>query len=133
MRSLLKSRKAQFFIMSAFAIVSIIFFISKWMEPTTILDTSQIALMDEPFIFTNIVEKGVNVIKISSTCEDLKFNLEEYKIFVENYALSKNYNLNFTYTLPSFPPCPPTLTIPLEVKLSSVRMRVENKFSVAWP
>ena len=129
MHSLLKSRKAQFFILTAFAIVSIIYFISKWMEPTGILDTSQIVLMEEPFIFSNIVEKSVQVINSSKDCEELKFNLEEYKMFVENYALSKVYNLNFTYTLP---PCTPPITVPLEIKLSSVRMRLATDFSVAW-
>lgn len=131
MRSLLKSKKAQFFVMSAFTIVSIIYFVSKWMEPSTILDTSQIILLDEPFIFNNIVEKAVDVITSTKTCDDLAFNLEEYKMFVRNYCLSKNYNLKFEYSV--LPSCPTSAQITLNIALNSFRMTLKRSdFSVPW-
>jgi hypothetical protein len=91
----LKSRKAQFFILSAFAIITAIYFISRWIEPYTIIDTSSVVLMEEPFIFNNIVEKANETIYISKSPEGLRYNIEEYKQFVEEYALGKNLKITF--------------------------------------
>lgn len=95
MPSLSKSRKAEFFILSAFAIVSIIYFMGRWMEPYTIIDTSSVALMEEPFIFNNVVDKTEQTIFISKDPDDLKFNLEEYMQFVDSYASRKNLKITF--------------------------------------
>jgi len=96
----LKSRKAQFFILSAFAIVSIVYFMARWLEPFTIIDVSQIPLQEEVFFFNNIKEKSFYFAKEGTkSCDDLKYNIEEYKHFVEAYALEKGYKLNFNYSL----------------------------------
>ena len=95
MRSLSRSRKAQFFVLSAFTIVTIVFFLSQWIEPYTIIDTSSIALKEEFFIFNNIKEKAVETVK-NSTCEELEYNLGEFKTFAENFASMKNLDLNVT-------------------------------------
>ncbi len=130
MRSLLKSsRKAQFFILSAFAIVSILYFLSKWLEPTTIPDTASIAAMDEPFIFNNIREKTFLVVNGSKNCEDLQFNLEEFKQFAESFATEKNYVITLGYSVPV---CNPPLTIGFDLKLISTRMTLTSSFSVNW-
>jgi len=97
MRNLSKSSKAQFFVLSAFAIVTILFFLSQWIEPYTIIDTSSIPLKEEFFIYNNIKEKAVETVKISKDCEDLMYNLGEYKIFTESFASIKNLNLNVNY------------------------------------
>jgi len=94
---LLKSRKAQFFVLSAFAIVTVVFFLSQWIEPYTIIDTSSAALREDFFIFNNIKEKAVETVKGSKDCEDLRYNLGEYKSFTENFASMKNLDLNVTY------------------------------------
>lgn len=111
MHSLLRSRKAQFFVLSAFVMVTILYFVSRWMEPYTIIDTSSVVLISEPFIFNNIKEKAAYAIIGSKTCEDLKYNLEEYKYFVEGYALEKGYNLDLNYSIANCPeeviPAPP--------------------------
>lgn len=93
--SLLKSRKAQFFVLSAFTIVTILYLISGWVEPYTIIDTSSVVLMEETFVFNNIVEKANETIHISKTPEDLRYNIQEYKNFAEEYALGKNFKLTF--------------------------------------
>ncbi len=97
MRSLLSSRKAQFFVLSAFVIVSILLLVSRWLEPVTIIDTSSIVLSQEPFIFNNIKEKANETMTISKSCGELKLNLEEYKNFVEEFASAKNIKLDFRY------------------------------------
>ncbi|MEM5773320.1 MAG: hypothetical protein QXL86_03835, partial [Candidatus Aenigmatarchaeota archaeon] len=89
MHNLLSSKKAQFFILSAVAIVTTIFLVSQWVEPYTIVDTSSILMKEEFFIFNNIVEKANETVGLSKDCEELNFNLEEYKIFVEKFASSK--------------------------------------------
>ncbi len=125
---LLKYRKAQFFVLSAFAIISVLYLLSRWIEPSAVTDTSQIALVDEPFIFNNIKEKAEKVVQISKDCDDLKFNLEEYKQFVGNYAREKNYLLILTYT---YPTCTSGITVNFNMKLISTRMELSSDFSVA--
>jgi len=133
--SLLKSRKAQFFILSAVAIVTIIFFVSRWLEPYTIVDTSSIALKDEFYIFDNIVEKIKETVRTSKDCEELKYNLDEYKNFVDNFAAEKNYKMDFYYTIS---PCynePPSFNAVVEVKISleSSNIKLTSSFSVTMP
>ena len=134
MHSLLRSKKAQFFLLSAFAIVTIAFFVSKWIEPYTIIDTSSVVLRDEAFIFNNIKEKAVTVISGSKSCEDLKYNLEEYKNFVEDYTSKKNYKLDFDYVAsPCFnePPLFPVV-IQFNMGLKSVQTNAISNFTLQW-
>jgi len=134
-RRFVKRHKAQFFILSAFAIVAMFYMISGWIEPFTIIDTSQVALLDEIFIFNNIKEKTATVVKDSKNCEDLTYNLQEYKSFVESYALSKGYRINFAYLTT---PCNPNLPLPayvaqINLTLQSPRAILKSQFSYSWP
>lgn len=137
--NLLKSRKAQFFIISAFTIVTILYFISRWMEPYTIIDTSSIAGMEEPFIFNNIKEKAEYAINGSKNCEELKYNLEEYKFFSENYVLGKGYNFDLNYTIANCPeevvPAPPPspTVVAFKLTLASPTVFLLSEFSCGWP
>lgn len=99
MRSLLKSKKAQFYVLSGFVIVGILYTIGRWIEPPTIVDTSSVALLEDPFIFNNIKEKAIEVVKISKTCEELNYNLDEYRNFVRNYVGAKKISLTFNYNI----------------------------------
>ncbi|MEM5879544.1 MAG: hypothetical protein QXU74_03575 [Candidatus Aenigmatarchaeota archaeon] len=99
MHNLLNSKKAQFFVLSAFAIIVTIFSLSQWIEPYTITDTSSIVMREDFFIFNNIVEKAKETVNLSKDCEELKFNLEEYKAFVEDFASSKTLSLNLDYII----------------------------------
>lgn len=93
--SLLRSRKAQFFVLSAFTIVTILYFLSRWIEPYTIIDTSVVAMMEEPFIFNNVVEKLNETIYSSKSLEELQYNIDEYKQFVGEYSVRKNFKITF--------------------------------------
>ena len=95
--SLLRSRKAQFFVLSAFIIVSILLPVSRWLEPLSIIDTSAVALAEEMFVFNNIKEKADATVISSKDCDELKFNLEEYKNFIQEFSVAKNIKLNFAY------------------------------------
>jgi len=97
MRSLQSSRKAQFFVLSAFAIVSILLLVSRWLEPVSIIDTSTVVLSEEGFVFNNINEKADTTVAISKNCEELKLNLEEYKNFIQEFSAAKNIKLKFEY------------------------------------
>lgn len=123
--SLSKSRKAQFFVLSAFAIVTVIYFIGRWVEPYTIIDTSSAVLMEEPFVFNNIMEKAEASVYASKTYEELGYNLEEYRQFVLDYILRKGYYVNFTYTI-----TPPGVTI--YMKLKSTKITLESTHIVNW-
>ena len=126
-----KRHKAQFFVLNAFAIITVFFLISRFIEPFTIIDTSQVPLMDEIFIFNNIKEKTRVVVTESKTCADLAYNLQEYKNFVENYALEKGYKLTYSYI---YFECPTqSLTIQLNMTLQSPRTTLDSKSSYQWP
>jgi len=128
MPSLSRSRKAQFFVLSAFAIVTIIYFVSKWMEPYTIIDTSSVVMVEEPFIFNNIAEKAAEVVKQSKNCDDLKYNLEEYKVFVEKYGISKNFDISLIYSISQ--PCNDNdLTTTFGLSLKSPRTSISSQFA----
>jgi len=130
MLSLLRSRKGQFFILSAVTIVTILFFVSRWIEPIKLTDTSSLALADEGFTFDNIKDKAANAVKGSGNCNDLNYNVQEYKRFVERYALDKNYKIVFDYSIPS---CTTTATVNFHIKLHSERADAESTFFVNWP
>lgn len=59
------------------------------MEPYTIIDTSSVAMVEEPFIFNNIVEKANETIYTSKSVDESRYNIQEYKSFVEQYASRK--------------------------------------------
>ena len=125
--SLLSSRKAQFFILSAFAIVSVLYFVSRWIEPYTIIDTSAVALREEPFVFNNIREKAVELVETTKNCDELAYNLDEYKNFVKDFASMKNLDLTFNYTIDA--PCSDSvLRTTFYMKLVSSTMRLESSF-----
>lgn len=124
--SSLSSRKAQFFVLSAFAIVSVLYFISRWIEPYTIIDTSAVVLMDEPFIFNNIKEKAVEVVEISKDCDELAYNLEEYENFVKDFTSAKNLDLTFTYDITE--PCDTDLETSFDISLVSPTAKLESSF-----
>ena len=126
---LFKSRKAQFFILSVFAIVTILYFLSRWLEPSTVIDTSSVALKEESFVFNNIKEKAFDVVDSSKNCEELNFNLQEYKQAAEDYALSKNYLLDFNYAYPS---CVSPMNINFTMALTSTNMQLASNFSTTW-
>jgi len=84
-----KSRKAQFFILTAITIATIIYFMSKWMEPYTIIDTSSVVLNEQPFVLNNIAEKADATVAGSADLEELAYNLQEYSGFVSDYATKK--------------------------------------------
>jgi len=102
MLNLLKSKKAEFFIISAVVIVMFAFLISRMTEPASIPDTSSVAVMEEPFIFNNIVEKARETVEKAKSCDELKFNLEEFKIFSEDFVGKKGYSLLFNYTIVNY-------------------------------
>lgn len=94
-------RKGQFFILTTVAVVTILFFVGRWIEPLAQVDTSSIVQMGEIFTFDNIKEKTSAVVKDSESCDDLDYNLEEYKNFIQNFAREKNYRIDFGYGISS--------------------------------
>lgn len=129
-----RRRKAQFFILSALTIVGILYLVSRWSEPYTIIDTSAVAVSEEIFIFNNVVDKARYL--AYNTCEnpeELEYSLEEYKAFVENYALGKNINIDFDISHVTF--SEPTVGY-IDISLSSPtrtlsrRLNVDRSFGV---
>lgn len=135
--SLLKplSKKAQFMILTAFAMVSIFYLISTWMEPYNLLDTAEVVLVEEAFIFNNIKEGADNIVNTSTSCNDLVGNLDEYKVFVEEYSFEKLI-IYFDYSLetPCFEEDPdfPTLVL-FNIELKSDEFTIRDTFYGFWP
>jgi hypothetical protein len=131
----LVSKKAQFMILTAFAMVSIFYLISTWMEPYNLLDTAEVVLIEEPFVFNNIKEKALEIVNTSTSCQDLVDNLDEYKTFIEDYAFKKLI-VYFDYSLetPCFEEDPyfPTLVL-FDIELKSETFKIKDQFYGFWP
>lgn len=128
MRNLLKSRKAQFFVLSAFAIVTMLLLVSRWLEPLSILDTSSVVLGEESFTFNNIKEKAVSTVTSSNNCVELQYNLDEYNNFLKEAFTRKNFKLNFTYQI--IQPCSDsTLATKLDISLQSPSTFIRSNFT----
>ncbi|MEM5853460.1 MAG: hypothetical protein QXG39_05215 [Candidatus Aenigmatarchaeota archaeon] len=127
--SLSSSKKAQFFILSAVIIISIIFMISQWIEPYTIPDTSSIAMEEVFFVFNNVKEKVVETVMKSKDCEDLNFNLGEYKTYAEKFASTRTFNLNLNYSIKS--PCQDNVReTSFNITLTSRSVLIQSFFKV---
>ena len=138
MRNLLKlntkKRKAQFFILSVFTIVGILYLVSSWLQPYTIIDTSAVVLMEEPFVFNNLKEKTIDTVNTSKTCDDLLYNLDEYSNFIQNFASGKNLKLAFYYDTPNCQSlaAQAQLAIPIYMTLRSSRTTIISNFTATW-
>lgn len=130
-----RGQKAQFLVITAFVIVSIFYLVSKWMQPYTIPDTSEIVLADEPYVFNNIKEKALAVVATSKSCGELTDNLDEYKAYVEDYAFRKLI-IYFDYSLetPCYEASPefPVLVL-FDIRIQSQAMTVADHFFGYWP
>ena len=58
--------------------------------------------MEEPFVFNDIVEKANETIYNSKSLEDLQYNIDEYKQFVEEYSVRKNFKVFIFWLAPSY-------------------------------
>lgn len=128
MRNLLKSRKAQFFVLSAFVIVSILLVISRWLEPLSIVDTSAVVLSEEPSVFNNIKEKAIGTVITSGSCEELPYNLEEYTDSIRKFSATKNFQINLDYKI--LEPCDNNiLRTEFDLTLASPNSFVSSSFT----
>jgi len=125
--------KGQFFIVATFIIVSILYSVSRWMEPAGLIDTSEVVTRDEVFMFNNIVEKATHTINGSKNCEDLNYALQEYKLFTESYATKKGYNLDLNYTVAPCPELYSPTTVAFNITLLSPNSFLKAEFSCGWP
>ena len=123
-------RKGQFFVLSTVAIVTILFFVGRWTGPLTQSDSSSIALSEELFTFDNIQQKSTDVIKGSKSCDDLEYNLQEYRGFVSDFARDKNYKITFDYSMPS---CGPAAAVQIDLVIISEKVNAQKTFTVNWP
>ena len=122
--------KGEFFLLTVFTIITFLFVISLWIKPSEIIDTSKVVLSEEIFVFNNVKEKVIEVINSSKTCEDLNFNLEEFKKFVERYGLRKGFRIEFNYTQPNCSSLPTLISINLS--LTSPQYHLTKTFEVKW-
>ena len=133
MRSLLKTRqgtKAQFFVLSAFIIITILFIISQFLQPSGVFDTSAVVFTDEIFIFNNVKEKAIEVVQISEDCNSLSENLDEYKEFTQDFVRQRNANLILEYNITS--PCNDVVReTDFYIYLVSTRSTIDSTFTTA--
>lgn len=107
--------------------ITIMFIVSTFIQPSGVPDTSSVVLMDEVFVFNNIREKAESVVKLSDGCGDLGGNLGEYKQFVQTFVGQRNARLTFDYTVVQ--PCVEgVLATDFYVKLTSPRASIDASF-----
>ncbi|MEM5815743.1 MAG: hypothetical protein QXL14_01725 [Candidatus Aenigmatarchaeota archaeon] len=97
MRSTLKSKKGQFFILSTISLIIILSAISRILSFSNIPSTYEVVFRNEFLAFNNIVSKSIKTVDISRDCEDLNFNLEELKkIIKDTYEI---FHIDFEYSI----------------------------------
>lgn len=127
MPSSIRDRKGQFFILSAFVMVAIMFVVSSFIQPSGVFDTSSAVLLDEVYTFNNIKEKAVSVVKLSDGCADLDGNIDEYKQFIQTFVGQRNARLVFDYTVVQ--PCSnAVMATDFYIKLTSPRASIDARF-----
>jgi hypothetical protein len=132
MHNLLKSRKAQFYIISVVGLVTILYGLGKSLTTSSIIDTSELALRNDFFVFNNIVEKTLATLNASKGCEDLNFNLQEFKSFaIKEFA--PTFRIEYNYTID----CNETsrnATVRFNITLYSINSKIATSFTknVNW-
>ena len=84
MRSTLKSKKGQFFILSTISLIIILSAMTRILSFSNIPSTYESLFRNEFLTFNNIVSKSIKTVDISRDCEDLNFNLEELKKIIKD-------------------------------------------------
>jgi hypothetical protein len=133
MRNLLKSRKAQFYIVSVVGLVTILYAIGKSLTASSIIDTSELALRNDFFVFNNIVEKTLATLNASKSCEDLNFNLQEFKSFaIREFA--PTFRIEYNYRIISCNETSRNATVSFNITLFSVSSQITTSFTknVNW-
>jgi hypothetical protein len=130
----LSKRKAQFFTLTAFAVVGALFVISRLLSPANIPDPSQVALAEEFFIFNDIKEKTIQVVKETKGCNEILKNLEEFREAARQFALRKGIlYLEFRLNTPCIEdPLFPVVVI-FDLRLVSPQVTLSAKYFVPWP
>ena len=133
MRNLLRSRKAQFYIISVVGIVTILYAMGKSLTSSMIIDTSEIAMRNDYFFFNNMVEKTLETLNASKSCEDLRFNLEEFKN-IATRAFAPNFRVEYNYRIISCNETLRTAMVSFDITLYSVNSQIATSFtkSVNW-
>ena len=126
MHNLLKSRKAQFYIISVVGIVTILYAVGKSLTSYSIIDTSEVALRNDFFIFNNIVEKTLATLNVSKNCEELKFNLEEFKL-IATRAFAAHFRIDYNYTIASCTAI--SATVNFNITLYSINSEIKTSFT----
>ncbi|MGC8812417.1 MAG: hypothetical protein ACP5O8_02410 [Candidatus Aenigmatarchaeota archaeon] len=98
------------------------------MGPQTLVDTSS-SVLNEPFIFDNVVEKAEETVKISKNCKELFYNLDEYKNFVESFYAKKNIRIDVNYTFT----CNGGMKVNFDVQLTTPQVMMRKSFVVTNP
>jgi hypothetical protein len=133
MHNLLKSRKAQFYILSVVGLVTILYAIGKSLTASSIIDTSELALRNDFFVFNNIVEKTLATLNASKSCEDLNFNLQEFKSFaIKEFA--PTFRIEYNYMIISCNEASKTATVSFNITLYSINSQIATSFTknVNW-
>lgn len=127
--SIFRRSKAQFFILSAFVMITILFVVSQFIQPTGIFDTASAVLSDDIYTFNNIKEKSISIVKLSEDCDDLRNNLNEYREFVTSFVTQSNKRLVFDVLPATCRDENPSAT--LHIALISTRATEEATFSTS--
>jgi len=120
-----KSKKSQFFILSVVSMIMILAAYLTIFSPKNVMFSSDIILKNEFFVFNNIVEKSIKTVEVSRNCEELNFNLQEFKKLLLNYPFF--YKISYFYNITS---CTSTqATVNFYIELSSASVKTYTNFT----
>jgi len=127
-------RKAQFFILTGLVIISIFYLLSKWISPYTVIDTSEVALSYETFVFNNVKQHVLKIVEDSESCEEAEKNLDEYEKYIEDYLFERlllYFDFNYSLATPCNGHVPGTpLTVNFDMELRGRKIRISYNSGV---
>ncbi len=125
-----KGHKAQFFVLSAFVIITILFVVSQFVQPAAIFDSSSAVLVSEPFTFNNIRDKSEYIVKSAETCGDMTNGLNEFKAFVENFGTKRNTRITYNFNVVSCVDSPRSGSVSFYLGVVSTAAGIDGRFTV---
>jgi hypothetical protein len=128
MLNLLKSKKAQFYIISVVSIITILSTIGRSITTHSIIDTSELALRNDFFVFNNIIEKTLETLNASKSCEELEFNLEEFKN-IATRAFAPDFRVEYSYSIDSCDDTTQSATVSFNITLYSINSEIGTTFT----
>ncbi|HDD72466.1 MAG TPA: hypothetical protein ENG00_00065 [Candidatus Aenigmarchaeota archaeon] len=124
-------KKAQMFIITMVFLVGLLSAVQTYLRTYSAVDISEIMKNNDIYLFENMKEVVNFTVTSTSSCSELKSNLEELEFFLERYKLfgytmNIDFSLNCNYWYNS-PPQKPPVKMSIEIERADYGSKSSTK------